>query len=77
MDHLQQESSLAQHQRLNTIEDNRWELFQRDVRRRRLLALGATSGAIALGYVTQSVWIFLAGEAAIWLILRYWRTRQK
>lgn len=69
--------SLAPKPRLNTIEDDRWQIFQNDARRRRLIALGGTTLAIATGVYFQSVWIFLAGEAGLWLALKSWRLLKK
>lgn len=69
--------SLAPQPRLNTIEDDRWQIFQNDARRRRLIALGGTTLAIATGVYFQSVWIFLAGEAGLWLALKSWRLLKK
>ncbi|ANV85881.1 hypothetical protein AWQ21_15230 (plasmid) [Picosynechococcus sp. PCC 7003] len=62
---------------LNTIEDDRWQVFQADARRRRLIALGGTTAAIATGIYFQSIWIFLTGEAGLWLALRTWRMLKK
>lgn len=55
---------------LNTIEDNRWELFQADTRRRRLIAVAVTAIAFGLAYFYQMIWIFFLGEAGLWLFLK-------
>ncbi|ACB00981.1 MULTISPECIES: hypothetical protein [Cyanophyceae] len=74
---MEHNNPLASKPTLNTIEDNRWQIFQSDARRRRLIAFGGTTVAIATGMYFQSVWIFLAGEAGLWLALRTWRVLKK
>ncbi|MBD2654785.1 hypothetical protein H6G45_15095 [Synechocystis sp. FACHB-383] len=69
--------NLYKQQRLNTIEDDRWQRFQADARKRRLVAIGVTTGGVALGYLLQTVWIFLAVETALWLALKYGRNLKK
>jgi hypothetical protein len=68
---------VTNHDHLNTIEDNRWEIFQNDARRCRLVAFGVTVTSLVIAYALQTIWIFLAGELGLWLLLRYWRTKQK
>ncbi len=57
---------------LNTIEDNRWEIFQQGARQRRFIAIGATTIFAVISLVWSSVWPFLIGEGALWLALKYW-----
>ena len=68
---------LSKDHRLNTIEDNRWELFQADARRRRFIAVTVTAIAFGLAYFYQMIWIFFLGEAGLWLALKYWRIAKK
>jgi len=70
-------NNLYKQQRLNTIEDDRWQQFQADVRKRRLVAIGVTSVGVALGYFLQTVWIFIAVETGLWLVLKYGRNLKK
>jgi len=68
---------LSKRQKLNTIDDNRWEIFQEGARKRRTVAIGITLVSGISAFLLQSVWIFLAGEAGLWLILLMWRKLRK
>jgi hypothetical protein len=70
-------SHLSKPESLRTIEDNRWALFQADARRRRIIAITVTAVAIALAYFYQMIWIFVLGEAGLWLVLRTWRLAKR
>lgn len=64
---------LSKRQQLNTIDDNRWEIFQKGARKRRTIAVGVTLVSGVTAFLLQNVWIFLAGEAGLWLVLLMWR----
>jgi hypothetical protein len=68
---------LSKRQQLNTIDDNSWEIFQQGARQRRTVAIGVTLISGVAAFLLQSVWIFLAGEAGLWLILSMWRKFRK
>lgn len=70
-------SRLSKTQELNTLEDDRWEVFQASARRRRLIAITVTAIALGLAYFYQLIWIFFLGEAGLWLALKYWRLAKK
>jgi hypothetical protein len=68
---------LSKRQQLNTIDDNRWEIFQKSVRQRRMIAIGVTLVSGVTAFAMQNIWIFLAGEAGLWLVLLIWRQLKK
>ena len=57
---------------LNTVEDNRWEIFQQGARRRRRIAIGATLSFAIICIFTQSILPILIGEALLLLAFKYW-----
>lgn len=68
---------LSKRQQLNTIDDNRWEIFQKSARQRRIIAIGFTLISGVTAFALQNIWIFLAGEASLWILLLVWRYLKK
>lgn len=65
-------SSIIRKQVLNTLEDNRWNDFQRGARKRRVIAITSTAVFAVISWATQSILPLLIGEFLLWLALKLW-----
>lgn len=64
--------SIIRKQVLNTLEDNRWNDFQRAARNRRIIAITSTVVFAVISWSTQSILPLLIGELVLWLTLKLW-----
>lgn len=65
-------SSIIRKNGLSTIEDNRWDDFQRSAKNRRVIAIFATVVFAVISWSIQSIFPLLIGELILWLALKLW-----
>jgi hypothetical protein len=65
-------SSIIRKNGLSTIEDSRWDDFQRGARNRRVIAISTTVVFAVISWLTQSIFPLLIGELILWLALKLW-----
>jgi hypothetical protein len=65
-------SSIIRKNALNTLEDNRWDDFQRGARNRRIIAIGLTTVFAIISWTLQSILPLLIGEIILWFSIKLW-----
>ncbi|BAY23692.1 hypothetical protein NIES2100_34840 [Calothrix sp. NIES-2100] len=65
-------SSIIRKNSLNTLEDNRWDDFQRGARNRRIIAIASTIVFAIISWTLQSILPLLIGEVILWFFLKLW-----